>query len=105
MTYRVLLGAVLQMFQQLTGANFFFYYGTTIFNSVGISDSFVTATILGAVNFVCTFGGLWVVENVGRRKALIFGGFWMFAMFLVFASGKCICSAKLCSHNQRLTPC
>ncbi|KAH0019679.1 general substrate transporter, partial [Aureobasidium melanogenum] len=86
MTYRVLLGAVLQMFQQLTGANFFFYYGTTIFNSVGISDSFVTATILGAVNFVCTFGGLWVVENVGRRKALIFGGFWMFAMFLVFAS-------------------
>ncbi|KAG9810470.1 general substrate transporter, partial [Aureobasidium melanogenum] len=80
MTYRVLLGAVLQMFQQLTGANFFFYYGTTIFNSVGISDSFVTATILGAVNFVCTFGGLWVVENVGRRKALIFGGFWMFVM-------------------------
>ncbi|KAH0365715.1 hypothetical protein KCU89_g18869, partial [Aureobasidium melanogenum] len=64
----------------------FFYYGTTIFNSVGISDSFVTATILGAVNFVCTFGGLWVVENVGRRKALIFGGFWMFIMFMVFAS-------------------
>jgi len=86
MAYRVLLGAGLQMFQQLTGANFFFYYGTTIFDSVGISDSFVTATILGAVNFVCTFGGLWVVENVGRRKALIFGGIWMFAMFMVFAS-------------------
>ncbi|KAH0290152.1 general substrate transporter, partial [Aureobasidium sp. EXF-3399] len=86
MAYRVLLGAGLQMFQQLTGANFFFYYGTTIFDSVGISDSFVTATILGAVNFVCTFGGLWVVENIGRRKALIFGGFWMFAMFMVFAS-------------------
>lgn len=86
MTYRVLLGAGLQMLQQLTGANFFFYYGTTIFDSVGISDSFVTATILGAVNFVCTFGGLWVVENVGRRKALIIGGFWMFCMFMVFAS-------------------
>ncbi|KAL2032418.1 general substrate transporter [Aureobasidium pullulans] len=86
MAYRVTLGAGLQMLQQLTGANFFFYYGTTIFDSVGISDSFVTATILGAVNFVCTFGGLWVVENVGRRKALIFGGFWMFAMFMVFAS-------------------
>jgi SP family sugar:H+ symporter-like MFS transporter len=74
------------MLQQLTGANFFFYYGTTIFAEVGLSDSFVTATILGAVNFVCTFAGLWVVENVGRRKALIFGGIWMFAMFMVFAS-------------------
>jgi SP family sugar:H+ symporter-like MFS transporter len=86
MAYRVLLGAGLQMLQQLTGANFFFYYGTTIFAEVGLSDSFVTATILGAVNFVCTFAGLWVVENVGRRKALIFGGIWMFAMFMVFAS-------------------
>jgi MFS transporter, SP family, sugar:H+ symporter len=31
MRYRILLGVVLQMFQQLTGANYFFYYGTTIF--------------------------------------------------------------------------
>lgn len=90
MAYRILLGMGLQMLQQLTGANFFFYYGTTIFDSVGISDSFITATILGAVNFVCTFGGLYVVENFGRRKALIFGGFWMFAVsLLVFSVTSC----------------
>lgn len=86
MTYRVLLGVALQILQQLTGANFFFYYGTTIFEATGLSNSYVTAMILGAVNFVCTFGGLYVVENFGRRKALIFGGFWMFACFMVFAS-------------------
>lgn len=28
MTYRILLGIMLQAFQQLTGANYFFYYGT-----------------------------------------------------------------------------
>jgi len=28
-----------------------FYYGASIFKSVGISDSFVTQIILGAVNF------------------------------------------------------
>lgn len=28
MLYRILLGVALQMFQQLTGANYFFYYGT-----------------------------------------------------------------------------
>lgn len=31
MTYRIALGMGLQMLQQLTGANYFFYYGTTIF--------------------------------------------------------------------------
>lgn len=31
MTYRILLGIMLQMFQQLTGANYFFYYGTVSF--------------------------------------------------------------------------
>ena len=72
----------LQMFQQLTGANYFFYvsgvisnpgetvltdhtqYGATIFQSVGISDSFVTQIILGAVNFGCTFGGMYIMEKV-----------------------------------------
>lgn len=31
--YRTILGIVLQAGQQLTGANYFFYYGATIFNS------------------------------------------------------------------------
>jgi SP family sugar:H+ symporter-like MFS transporter len=58
-------GMSLQSLQQLTGANYFFYYGATIFKSVGISDSFVTQIILGAVNFFCTFGGLYVMEKAG----------------------------------------
>src|SRR6266550_3640739 len=57
-------GMALQSFQQLTGANYFFYYGATIFSSVGIVDPYVTQIILGAVNVVCTFGGLYVMEKV-----------------------------------------
>lgn len=49
MTYRLLLGISLQALQQLTGANYFFYYGTTIFSSVGLSNSYVTAMILRCV--------------------------------------------------------
>src|SRR6266702_3539633 len=56
----------LQSLQQLTGENYVFYYGATVFTSVGISDSFVTQIILGSVNFVCTFGGLYVMEKVCR---------------------------------------
>ncbi|KAJ5557947.1 hypothetical protein N7535_009440 [Penicillium sp. DV-2018c] len=86
MFYRIALGMVLQSLQQLSGANYFFYYGTTIFQGAGISDSFITQVILGAVNFGTTFGGLYVVENFGRRKSLIFGAIWMFVMFMIFAS-------------------
>ncbi|PHH62443.1 hypothetical protein CDD81_7162 [Ophiocordyceps australis] len=85
MAYRILLGVLLQMFQQLTGANYFFYYGTTIFRSVQI-DSFITQIILNTINFVTTFLGLYLVEHYGRRKSLICGSAWMFMCLLIFAS-------------------
>ncbi|TGJ88232.1 hypothetical protein E0Z10_g564 [Xylaria hypoxylon] len=85
MAYRIALGVALQMFQQLTGANYFFYYGTTIFQSVQIS-SFITQVILNTINFGVTFIGLYLVEHFGRRKSLIVGSIWMFICFLIFAS-------------------
>ena len=85
MPYRIALGMTLQAFQQLTGANYFFYYGTTIFKSVQI-DSFVTQMILNAINFGTTFIGLYLIEHYGRRKSLIAGAIWMFVCFIVFAS-------------------
>ncbi|EGY14279.1 galactose transporter [Verticillium dahliae VdLs.17] len=86
MMRRTLLGMTLQALQQLTGANFFFYYGTQIFAAVGLSNSYVTSMILGAVNFASTIVGLWIGQRFGRRPALIVGGAWMFGCFLVFAS-------------------
>jgi len=57
-----------------------------VFKSVGISNSFVTQIILGAVNVVTTFPGLYFVEKYGRRKCLTLGAAWMFMCFMVFAS-------------------
>lgn len=85
MLYRTLLGMVLMAGQQLSGANFFFYYGTTIFRSTGISNSYVTSIILGTVNVVATIAGLWIVENCGRRKALMAGAAWMCMCFLIYS--------------------
>jgi hypothetical protein len=42
MAFRIALGMGLQMLQQLTGANYFFYYGTVVFQATGINNSFVT---------------------------------------------------------------
>ncbi|XXG98589.1 hypothetical protein Hte_004914 [Hypoxylon texense] len=85
MGYRIALGILLQMFQQLSGANFFFYFGTTIFQAVQI-NSFVTQMILNGINFGTTFIGLYLVEHYGRRVSLITGSVWMFICFMVFAS-------------------
>jgi SP family sugar:H+ symporter-like MFS transporter len=84
--YRTLLGFSLQALQQLTGANYFFYYGASIFQSVGISNSYVTQIILGGVNVICTFPGLWFIERFGRRKPLLLGGLWQCAWLIVFAA-------------------
>ncbi|EAS29564.3 sugar porter (SP) family MFS transporter [Coccidioides immitis RS] len=86
MRYRLLLGIILQALQQLTGANYFFYYGTVIFKGAGVENSYVTQMILGAVNFGSTFLGLYNIEHFGRRKSLIVGAGWMFICFLIFAS-------------------
>ena len=86
MAYRIILGATLQALQQLTGANYFFYYGNTVFKSTGLQNSYVTQIILGTVNFVSTVFGLWLISVVSRRKCLMGGAAWMFVCFMVFAS-------------------
>lgn len=86
MFHRTMLGIALQSLQQLTGANFIFYYGTSIFAGIGLSNSYVTSIILGAVNFGMTLPGLYIVEHFGRRKCLMLGAAWMFVCFLIWAS-------------------
>ncbi|KAE8864039.1 hypothetical protein PTNB29_04003 [Pyrenophora teres f. teres] len=68
MMYRLAIGMGLQMFQQLTGANYFFYYGTVVFAGTGIKNSFVTQMILNGINFGVTFYGLYIVEHYERTE-------------------------------------
>ena len=84
--YRTVLGMALQTGQQLTGANYFFYFGVTIFQPVGISDPYIIQIILGGVNTGCTFWGLWALDRLGRRICLMFGALWMFIWLIVFAT-------------------
>ncbi|KAF7539123.1 hypothetical protein G7Z17_g12490 [Cylindrodendrum hubeiense] len=86
LVYRTFLGIGIHFLQQWTGVNYFFYYGATIFESAGIDDPILTQLILGAVNVVMTFYGLYVVEKYGRRWPLFIGALWQAAWLLVFAS-------------------
>ena len=82
---RVFTGFMIQCLQQLTGNNYFFYYGTTIFQAVGLKDSFQTSIILGAVNFGSTFVGIWAIEKFGRRQCLLFGAAACSVCFIIYS--------------------
>ncbi|CCH58927.1 hypothetical protein TBLA_0B00840 [Henningerozyma blattae CBS 6284] len=83
---RVVMGIMILALQQLTGCNYFFYYGTTIFKAVGLEDGFETAIVFGVVNFFSTFCALFLVDRFGRRTCLLWGAAGMTCCMVVFAS-------------------
>ncbi|KAJ5112570.1 Major facilitator-type transporter ecdD [Penicillium argentinense] len=86
--HRVMMGTCLQMFQQWTGINFIFYYGTTFFQQVGIHNPFLISTITNVVNVVTTPASFYMMEKFGRRTLLIYGAVAMcFCEFVVAIVG------------------
>nr|QFR37169.1 MFS transporter [Cyberlindnera americana] len=84
--FRVICGVMLMALQQLTGNNYFFYYGTTIFAAVGMDDSFQTSIVLGVVNFASTMIAIYSVNKLGGRRSLLYGCCGMIVCFAIFAS-------------------
>ncbi|TEB12284.1 AmMst-1 [Coprinellus micaceus] len=70
---RTLTGIFIQAWQQLTGINFIFYYGTTFFQRSGISNPFLITIATSIVNVFMTLPGMWGVEKFGRRTLLLVG--------------------------------
>jgi SP family sugar:H+ symporter-like MFS transporter len=92
---RVLIGVFLQMFQQLTGVNFIFYYGTTFFQTAGLENPFLFSLITNLVNVITTPVAFYGVEKFGRRKLLIWGAVWMLVCeFIVGAIGTALPGSK-----------
>ncbi|KAE9392274.1 MFS monosaccharide transporter [Gymnopus androsaceus JB14] len=77
---RTLTGIFIQAWQQLTGINFIFYYGTTFFKASGINNPFLVSVATNIVNVFMTLPGAYGIERFGRRKLLLVG-----------AAGMCVC--------------
>ncbi|PVH16405.1 uncharacterized protein CXQ87_004696 [Candidozyma duobushaemuli] len=69
---RLATGVLCQAFQQLTGVNFIFYFGTNFFNDAGV-DGFVTTLATNIVNVGATVPGILLMEIAGRRNILLGG--------------------------------
>ena len=83
---RMVMGIMLQTLQQLTGANYFLYYGTIVFSAVGLKDSYETSLITGFMNFGSTFVALFVIHRFGRRHVLISGAALMAVCMVIYAT-------------------
>ena len=75
--FRTLSGIFLQAWQQLTGINFIFYFGTTFFTNAGIRNPYLISIATSTVNVGMTIPGIWGVERFGRRRLLLVGAIGM----------------------------
>jgi sugar porter (SP) family MFS transporter len=73
------VGMAIAALQQLVGINAIFYYSTTLWKSVGFSesDSFTTSVITSIINVAMTFVAIFFVDRVGRRRLLLIGSVGM----------------------------
>lgn len=77
---RVAITCTLQFFQQWTGINVILYYQTSLLQGMGldpISAAIPFTLANNVVNFLATFPGMYLVEKIGRRSLLLYGGIGM----------------------------
>ncbi len=68
----LMVGVLLQMFQQLVGINMMIYYSPTIFGYAGMKGLLAAMTV-PTVNMLFTFPAIHLVEKWGRKKLLYVG--------------------------------
>lgn len=83
----VWVGIGLAMLQQFTGINVVFYYGATLWQAAGFteSDALFTNVISGIVNVGFTIVAIMLVDKIGRKPLLLIGSLGQAAMLGVLA--------------------
>ncbi|KAK3323104.1 hexose transporter-like GCR1 [Cercophora scortea] len=82
---RTVLGATVQVFQQITGVNFIFYFGTAFFKQQRFDNVFVIVVAMSTINVTATLISFYVVSSVRRRVLLIAGSIGMAACQIAVA--------------------
>ncbi|KAI0634311.1 general substrate transporter [Trametes polyzona] len=67
----LIVGCGMQAFQQLCGFNTLMYYSATLFKEIGFDQPTAVGLIVSGTNFVFTLIALKYIDNIGRRKIMI----------------------------------
>ncbi|KAI8812552.1 hypothetical protein BJ742DRAFT_735786 [Cladochytrium replicatum] len=75
---RVGVGVLIQFFQQWTGINVIMYYAGMLLDELGYTGEIALLVVINSIVNVCaTMPGMFLIEKVGRRRLLVFGGIGM----------------------------
>jgi SP family sugar:H+ symporter-like MFS transporter len=68
-------GLILAVFQQLVGINIVFYYGATLWQSVGFAenDALKINILSGTLSIVACLAAISVIDKIGRKPLLLIG--------------------------------
>ena len=71
------LAFFIAFFNQWSGINFILYYAPEILERSGLAakDSLFNSILLGGINIIFTFLGLYLIDKSGRKKLLVIGSF------------------------------
>ncbi|MBZ9630966.1 sugar porter family MFS transporter [Salegentibacter sp. LM13S] len=71
----LLLAFLIAFFNQLSGINFILYYAPEILEKAGFatSASLLSSIVIGLVNLVFTFLGMFLIDRVGRKQLMYIG--------------------------------
>ena len=80
-------GIMLAVLQQFTGINVVFYYGATLWQAAGFteSDALAVNVISGAVNISFTLVAIALVDKIGRKQLLLAGALGQAVMLAILA--------------------
>ncbi|PYI07735.1 glucose transporter [Aspergillus sclerotiicarbonarius CBS 121057] len=96
---RQLLGIGMAILTIATGITFWFGYGTTFFMEAGIGNSYLISLLLALVNAVFTAPSAYLVERLGRRTCLLWGGVVMAITQIVPAVIHSVTPGSRADHN------
>lgn len=88
---RMATGIGIHALQQCLGINFIFYYGVNFFSSTGMKNYYLMSFITYTVNTLFTIPGIILIEVIGRRSLMLWGGTGMsVSNFIIAIMGVCI---------------
>ncbi|ODV83491.1 hypothetical protein CANARDRAFT_29940 [[Candida] arabinofermentans NRRL YB-2248] len=82
---RTLTGIGLLCFQQFSGINYFFFFGTTIFAGIGVNNPYHVPIFFGLFNLVFSLISIVVVEKFNRTTLLMMGSLSMATFMSCFS--------------------